>query len=437
MVIHVVSPGESVFSIALDYGVPMSQVVLDNGLERSARLVVGQALVIRFPTTVHTVRAGETVYSIARRYGLTLRQLYRNNPILRGDPQIYPGQTLVIAYEEEEKRGTLTVNGYAYPTLSSTRVSSLAPYLTFLTPFTYGFTAQGTLVELDDAALIAGAHRGGAGAVMHLSTLTPEGNFSNELAHLLLNDPDLEEALLAQVVQTMADRDYQGLDVDFEYIYPQDALAYAAFLGRLTQALNPLGYLVAAALAPKTSAGQKGTLYEGHSYPDIAAAVNRVLLMTYEWGYTYGPPMAVAPLPNVRQVVEYALTEMPAEKIWLGVPTYGYDWPLPFVKGQTRARSLSPVEATALAADYGAEIQYDQTSQAPWFRYTDGTGTAHEVWFEDARSIQAKLALIPQYGLDGVGYWNLMRPFPQNWLVLDAQYAIRSGFPLSSAPGTV
>ena len=135
--------------------------------------------------------------------------------------------------------------------------------------------------------------------------------------------------------------------------------------------------------------------------------------------------MAVAPLPNVRQVVEYALTEMPPEQIWLGVPTYGYDWPLPLVQGETRAQSISPQAALARARRYGAAIQYDETAQAPWFRYTDGDGVVHEVWFEDARSIRAKLALIPEYGLRGVGYWNLMRDFPQNWRVLNALYRIR------------
>lgn len=135
--------------------------------------------------------------------------------------------------------------------------------------------------------------------------------------------------------------------------------------------------------------------------------------------------MAVAPIPNVRQVVEYALTEIPAEKIWLGVPTYGYDWPLPFVKGKTKAQSISPRLAVARAWKYGAEIQYSETAQAPWYRYADENGMEHEVWFEDARSIQTKLALIPEYALRGVGYWNLMRPFPQNWRVLDAEYIIR------------
>ena len=135
--------------------------------------------------------------------------------------------------------------------------------------------------------------------------------------------------------------------------------------------------------------------------------------------------MAVAPLPNVRQVVEYALTEIPAEKIWLGMPNYGYDWPLPFVKGQTKATSISSQQAVALARRYGAEIQYDEMAQSPWFRYTDGSGVLHEVWFEDARSVQAKLALIPEYGLIGAGYWNLMRPFPQNWRVLSTLYQLR------------
>lgn len=135
--------------------------------------------------------------------------------------------------------------------------------------------------------------------------------------------------------------------------------------------------------------------------------------------------MAVAPLPNVRQVVEYALTEIPAQKIWLGVPNYGYDWPLPFVQGRTRATSISSQQAVALARQYRADIQYDQRAQSPWFRYTDDRGVIHEVWFEDARSIQAKLALIPEYGLTGAGYWNLMRDFPQNWLVLSSLYRIR------------
>ena len=135
--------------------------------------------------------------------------------------------------------------------------------------------------------------------------------------------------------------------------------------------------------------------------------------------------MAVSPLPNVRTVLDYAVTEIPPEKIFLGLSNYGYDWLLPYQQGR-RAPSISNQEAVQLAIRHYAAIRYDQEAQSPWFRYVDGSGQEHEVWFEDARSIKAKLALAQEYGLYGVGYWNLMRPFPQNWRVLNALYRIRT-----------
>lgn len=424
MVIHVVQRGESLYSIALDYGVTMFQITADNDLEAPEQLVTGQALVIRFPEKVHTVHPGETLTSIARQYDLTTRRLYQNNPVLGGSPQIWPGQTLVISYREEPGP-ELSVNGYAYPFIDPSLLRATLPYLTWLTPFTYGFTEEGSLVELDDGELLTTAKSAGVSCLMHLSTLTEEGGFSNDLAHLALTDAQVRSRLLDNISLTLREKGYRGLDVDFEYVYPDDAEAYADFLATLSRRLNPLGYPVIAALAPKISATQPGTLYEGHDYSAIGAAVNEVLLMTYEWGYTYGPPMAVAPLPNVQRVVEYAITVIPPEKIWLGIPNYGYDWPLPFVQGKTKATSISSQQAVALARRYSAEISYDDVSQSPWFRYTDESGTGHEVWFEDARSIQAKLALIPKHGFIGAGYWNLMRPFPQNWRVLSSLYQLR------------
>lgn len=424
MEIHVVKQGDTLFSLSLEYNVPMSQIALDNGLEAPNHLVPGQALVIRFPLVTHVVQPGDTLSAVARRYNVSLRTLYRNNPILGGRDQIWPGETLVISYRQRPGP-PIWVNAYAYPNISNDLLFSTLPFLSYLTPFTYGFTTSGTLVEPADSRLISAALSMGTAPLMHLSTLTEEGGFSNELAHLLLNDFQLQNTLIDNLMVTMLQKGYRGLDVDFEYVFPQDADAYAAFLGRLTRTFSPMGLPVIAALAPKTSATQRGALYEGHDFAAIGAAVDQVLLMTYEWGYTYGPPMAVAPLPNVRQVVEYALTEIPAKKIWLGIPNYGYDWPLPFVQGKSKATSISSQQAIALARRYGADIQYDTRAQSPWFRYIDENAREHEVWFEDARSIRAKLALIPEYGLIGAGYWNLMREFPQNWIVLSSFYQIR------------
>jgi spore germination protein len=424
MEIHVVRAGETLYDIARQYGISAERIAQDNGLTDPSQLVTGQTLVILYPSSTYTVQPGDTLQSIAADLGVTVNQLLRNNYGLNGLPLVYPGQTLYVDIAQE-KQGTLAVNGYVYPFVDREVLRRQLPYLTYLTMFTYGFTPEGTLVDLDDEELIQIAREAGVAPLMHLSTLTPEGNFSSELANLLLNDPDLQDRIIDQVLGVIRAKGYEGLDVDFEFVAPENRQNYINFIDKVTNRLNAEGYIVIVALAPKTSPDQPGLLYEAHDYAGLGAVSNAVLLMTYEWGYAYGPPMAVAPLPQVRRVLDYAVTAIEPSKIYLGMPNYGYDWPLPFVQGETRAPSIGNQEAVDIARRYGAAIQFDPVSQAPHFNYYSSSWQQHEVWFEDARSIRAKLALTGEYGLTGVGYWNLMRDFPQNWLVLNALYNIQ------------
>lgn len=131
--------------------------------------------------------------------------------------------------------------------------------------------------------------------------------------------------------------------------------------------------------------------------------------------------MAVAPLNKVREVVEYALTKIPAEKINLGIPNYGYDWTLPFVRGTSQAQNIGNIEAVQIAIAQGAPIQFDAVSQSPFFTYVQN-GLTHEVWFEDVRSIHGKFGLVREYGLRGMSYWQIMRLFRANWLLQDGEF---------------
>ena len=424
MIIHIVKAGDTAANIAARHGVELANLLADNGLEAGDTLVVGQALAVQPPEIVHTVRGGETLNSIASEYGMSVKQLYRNNYRLRGLPDIQPGENLIIRYENQGQNGTFVTNSYAYPYINDGFLREQLPYLSYFTPFTYGINAEGGTVNLNDDRLIELSREYDVLPLMHLSTLTEEGGFSNDRASMIFSDAAKQQRLISEIFGIMQDKGYAGLDVDFEFIYPEEKYEYVSFLQNLRLALNPYGYPLFSALAPKTSDTQRGVLYEGHDYSGIGAAVNGVLLMTYEWGYTYGPPMAVAPINNVRRVAEYALTRIPAEKMFLGIPTYGYDWTLPYERGNPGAPSISPVEAVDLARRYGAEIQYDETAQSPWFRYADENGALHEVWFEDVRSIEKKLALAAELGFRGIGYWNSMRDFPQNWVVLNNQYII-------------
>ena len=174
MTIHVVRAGESVDSIAAYYGVDPARLAADNAVPSGMALAVGQTLVVRFPRQVHAVGPGETLYSIAARYGITVRQLWRNNWYLGGSENLYPGQDLVISYFDE-KLGAASFNGYAYPYIDRALLSAQLPYVTYLTPFTYGITAAGGLLPLEDDALLSAARQHWTRPVMHLSTLTESG----------------------------------------------------------------------------------------------------------------------------------------------------------------------------------------------------------------------------------------------------------------------
>ena len=425
MIIHVVRSGETLYSISRIYGVNPEDIANANGIDLNSTLAVGQTLVVLIPRTTHTITAGETLASIARDYGTSVIQLLRNNPQVSDDFILIPGQKLVIDYDVEPM-GNLAVIGYTYTNVDPVILRKTLPYLTYLTIFTYGITEEGDLTYIDDDELIELAKSYNVAPIMLISTLGPDGLFSNYLASRILNSDELSEKLIDQIIDNLLAKGYYGLDVDFENVLPGDRLKYLEFLLKLKRRLNENNLTLFVSLAPKTYAEQPGLLYEAHDYLGIGSIADFVLLMTYEWGYAYGPPMAVAPINKVKEVLDYAVTEIPPEKIFMGVPNYGYNWPLPFIQGETRARSLGNLEADRLAAEVGAEIFFDDPSAAPYFYYTDGEGTEHVVWFEDARSIYTMVETAVEYGLRGVGVWNIMRYFPQLWLVINSLVNIDS-----------
>ncbi len=429
MTVYTVESGDSVYSIARKFGVPASRIVTDNELSNPSRLIVGQSIVILYPTETYTVRGGDTLDAVSRRTRVSLNELWRNNPTLGGKSTVYPGQTLNIRYEAPSL-GDVYTNGYVYTYVNRDVLRKTLPYLTYLSVFSHGFKEDGSLLppEGGDEEIISIAKEYGTIPLLTLTSITENGTFSSELVESLLSSPVLTSSVAASLAETAVENGYGGVDLDFEYIPSQYADGYVALINEL-QNLLPEGYVIFTSLAPKTSAAQSGLLYEGHDYGKIGAASDYVLLMTYEWGYTYGPPLAVAPKPQVRQVIEYALSEIPSSKIFMGIPNYGYDWTLPYVRGESKAQSLSNVEALRLAGEKNAEIMFSETAQTPYFNYFErnsrGGASEHVVWFDDARSMDSKLRLISEYGLYGGGVWNVMKYFPALWTVMNSLYNIR------------
>ncbi|MBB5265039.1 spore germination protein [Catenibacillus scindens] len=424
MTIHIVRQGDDLESIARTHRIPLWLLLMLNGLSGDETLVPGQSLLILYPQIIHHVRAGDTLYKIARQHHISLRTLYQNNPGLILKPYIYPGDPVVIAYKDAPT-DTITVNGYAYPFIPIPLFTETLPYLTGFNSFTYELTNDGRLaLPPADEMLIDMASLAGVLSYMVISNLREPDGFDPQIAHDILSHPRLWPGLAGEILSEVQKKGYAGVDVDFEYVMPKDRKAFPEFLAFLRSYLAPLKKSLSVALAAKNRADALESTVAGLDYQSIAQSVDYVLLMTYEWGYARGEPRAVAPLDEVEKVLDFAVTQIPSPKILLGIPNYGYDWPLPYIPGTTRATSISNVEAVNLARTYHSTIKFDETAQAPWLTYTS-QGTDHIVWFEDVRSIRAKLSLIHRYRLKGACYWNLMRPFPPNWPLVSALYKIR------------
>lgn len=381
MDIHVAQDGDTLFALAARYKVTIQRIAAANGLAVSGPLVTGQALVI--PTSAH-------------------------NPVRSSRSKPF-----------KEVNAYLTNLGSSAQSL----IERVGEDLSYLSPFSYKVKSDGSLQGLNDQRVLNIARSRKVAPLMSI-TNTDDKGFNSDIAHALLTKTSVQEFFLNNLWKSLALKGYRGLNIDFEYVPSADWVRYNQFLRRLVNRLHPQGYLISSALAPKLSSAQKGLLYEAHDYVIHGQLLDFVVLMTYEWGWAGGPPMAIAPFNMVKRVLDYAVTVIPRNKIMLGIEVFARDWTLPYVQGGPNARTFSPQYAMQLAARYHTAIHYDPLAQSPYFRYFDEEGRNHEVWFEDARSMQAKFDLVKDYRLRGISYWALPTSFPQMWFVQEDSFMV-------------
>lgn len=306
----------------------------------------------------------------------------------------------------------MIVNGYAYPSISTETLEWWLKRISWISTFSYGLNRDGSLINLDDEQIISRANDVGVRPIMVLTAMNDEGMFDETTLIEVLNNEAAKTNLIENIYENITRKGMGGVDFDFEYISAEYADDYVSLVRDTRNRISPYGYLTTVALAPKTSADQPGQLYGGHDYKGMGEAADYCLLMTYEWGYAYSEPRAISPIGSVRRVLDYAVTEIPPEKILMGLNNYGYDWRLPFLNDGSRAETLTLPQAQERARQYGAQIMFDEETASPYFEYTNQLGENHIVWFENEISWSRRIDLVYEYGLAGVGIWNIMAVFP-------------------------
>jgi spore germination protein YaaH len=116
----------------------------------------------------------------------------------------------------------------------------------------------------------------------------------------------------------------------------------------------------------------------------------------------------VAPADWVQDVIAWTVTQVPREKVIIGIVLLGYDW------GDGPGVTVDHEQARSIARANDATIRRSEDG-SPWFAYSDSSGTRHEVWYEDSQSARAKLTLVSEYGLGGAFFWRLGGEDPRIW----------------------
>ena len=361
---------------------------------------------------IHIVKSGEGLGSVALRYAVSETELRLVNRI-KGPGPLIPGQSLFIPGDAPIPARSIELCAFS----AAPAESSCGNSLTYICPYSHRFDEKGALIPPDFEFDISALRRCGCASLLCLTNLGEGGAFSPELAHMLFCSGELRSRLFEELLSELKAKGYYGLQLCFNYLFPFDRDNYSAFVHELSEALHKEGFCLSLELVPPDIAAHSAAL----DYAVLGSLCDRLSLMFCRWGHSYSPPQPLSPINYIRRALDSLCPLIPPGKLLLGISGCGFDWRLPWRQGDCAAL-LSNSLAAELAMSQAVEIAYDNRAQAPFFDYRDAAQCRHRVYFEDARSISAKLDMVEEYGLAGIALYSWERELRRGDEALERLY---------------
>lgn len=422
MEIYVVQEEDTITSIALKFDISVEKLIMDNGLTEPFSLVTGQTLVITYPLQVYTVKEGDTLAEIAEEYKITVLQLLQNNPQLADREYIFPGENLVISYNNN--LGSVYATGYTYPFINDEILKKSLPYLAYVLIFDYQITDNGQFIgSNNDIPIIQTANLYGTATTLVLTSFSSTGVINLEFEFEVLLNREIQNTIIENLLNILKTNGYNGVNLAFQFINTANQQLYLNYLANVSNRLHSEGYSVFLTINPGLKFDGTEVTFEKINYVDFSNISDGILFLSYDWGYTDRPPVQFS-IITTSSLLDYIVSQVPLDKIRIAMPTLGYDWQLPYAAGISRANALNYDSVMALARLVNAVIHYDDTTLSAYFEYVDYNNQPHIVWFKDARSINSSLQILQSYGIKGIGIWNLLYYFSELWLIVNTQYQI-------------
>ena len=423
MEIYVVQAGDTIDAIANKYGISVEKLITDNALTDPYHLVPGENIIIAYPSKIYIVQEGDTLDSVAAANRVTVNELLRNNPILSDNSNLIPGQELTISYD---RTASIITYGYTNVFINQQVLKKTLPYLTYLTIFNYQIMRNGEISGSDeDIDIIQLSKAYGAIPLMHLATITVQGEIDSKATYELLTSETVQDILFDRVLNVLREKGYEGVNITAQYVTTDNQAFIYRYAKRLRERLQPEGYYVMISINPKLTEVNGTVVYENIDYASFSSVVDAILFMQYKWGIGNFPPSPVISLYNLNAFLDYVVTQVKTDQIITGISTIGYIWELPYVDGFSSSNALTLDSCINLARDVGATILFDEVSQTPYYVFENPeSNLSFIVWFINAMTIDSLSKLLLNKGIQRTGIWNIMSYYARLWLVLNVQYEI-------------
>ncbi|MDP9729734.1 LysM peptidoglycan-binding domain-containing protein [Alicyclobacillus tolerans] len=403
----VVQIGDTLSSIAKKMGVDVEEIAVQNALP-SEKVVAGQTLVVPGGRS-YVWMPGDTFSGVAERYGLTVETLRSSN---KGIANPQPGDILELP---SQQKGGVVVAGFlelTTPDQDAKNVKKFAPVSTSIGLFSQGMTSNGQIVPANDASALQAFEQTRSVPAAVFSNWIGE-QFSADALRIMLQSDTEQQKYLNTLLDILDRKAYKAVIIDFEMIPGSLHTSFLIFIEQLSGYLQQRNIPLLICMMPITlNDNPNASGLASYDYSALQAYADYLIVMAYNWHWGTGRPGPIAPFMNVASSIEYALSQVPRQQLLLGLIRYAYDWLVPFQTGEV-AGVIGVQDALQIAIRENIPIQFDRRSLTPWFTYQDKKGRIHELWFEDARSLQLKLQLVEYFSLAGIAPWQYEQRFPQ------------------------
>ncbi|MDH4358932.1 MAG: glycosyl hydrolase family 18 protein [Candidatus Berkelbacteria bacterium] len=280
-------------------------------------------------------------------------------------------------------------------------------------PFWYRVEESGSIEKLagaEDQEIIGFAK---ANKIKVVATITNDSD--PDLVGPIITDSAKIDLHIRNILKLVEKNGYDGIEIDYESLLAKNKEAYTSFMSKLSVELKKQNKTLATALHAKTEEPGTWDGPQAQDWTELGKICDEVKIMTYDYHWATSEAGAISPLDWTEDVIKLAVKEIPKEKIYLGVPFYGYDWV------EENATDLTWQDVQKIVKKNNPTVKSDGASKESYFSYQKEDKN-HEVWFNNSESVKSRAELAKKYSLQGIGIWRLGREDPGNWQAIQETF---------------